>query len=446
MGKQMEKLKLSSLTFLVLIAALTSVTDLCLTSVAIAESSPSPKIENAPNPKLDLNQAKELAQAKTNLQKVLKNLEPKPDQVYSEPELEKIQMALDPVAKIISDQGSKQNQQTANLVTLNENLKDIFDQGLDKDSVEALQNTVGLKDVSGSGEFGAKTTQKLHTFLTAELNQLAAKAPASPISSALPAASAVTPKAKPIVGKHFLAGLLIGGVVALGAIATAAFLQRKQKQQVKTLQEQLSELKRKNSELEAKYSKSKNELFDWSSRYSALESRAKALEQQASGFRSKTPEFPEQRFPENRLPVPEVPQFSTPNDYANTPVVSSLDRLVQTYQVNPKSLQPFAKVTEAPESIDQRRSNPWLKPNLVESSNFDFLVIQDPENASQYWLFPKNGLRVNQYAYETVEALFDCHNYQNQPSSFQVQKPASVTHNPASSSWQLAEKGELQFT
>lgn len=128
-----------------------------------------------------------------------------------------------------------------------------------------------------------------------------------------------------------------------------------------------------------------------------------------------------------------------------SPAFSPMEKLLQAYQANSKSLRVIAKVTEAPESIDQRLNHLSFIPNLIESGNFDYLIVQDEDNANRYWLLPKSSLKVNQYAYKTVQALFDCRNYQNQPSHFQLRKPASVIRNPASSSWQLAEKGEIEF-
>jgi hypothetical protein len=152
--------------------------------------------------------------------------------------------------------------------------------------------------------------------------------------------------------------------------------------------------------------------------------------------------------PTAEVKTPTAPAAAeSPKETAKTAAIpqssSSLQTLLNTYQNNPKSLTVVAKVSETLESIDKRRSNPSLSPKLMEASNPAYLIVQNQENQNQHWLLPKAGLKVNQYEFETIEGLFDCQNYQNQPTQFQVQQPASVTRDGAS--WNVAEKGTIEF-
>jgi hypothetical protein len=268
-------------------------------------------------------------------------------------------------------------------------------------------------------------------------------------SSPLPAgsnqiSSAPTPKA---TGIKLPLLLLSGGVgVAIGAIAAGFYCYTKYKQQAENLAHQLNSSKGKYTKTEAERKRLEEQYLILKRDYSILENERNDLERKFSHLQSVNQRSSDRQSFEgaaSNFPTSNPSQFLAVSE-AN-PALSPMEKLLQAYQTNSKSLQPTAKVTEAPESIDQRRNNPSLAPSLVESGNFDYLIIEDEDNANQFWLLPKHGLKVNQYAYETVQALFDCYNYQNQPSNFQVRKPASVIHNPASSSWQLTEKGEIEF-
>ncbi len=257
---------------------------------------------------------------------------------------------------------------------------------------------------------------------------------------------ALSPTPAPrLAGLHLL--LISGGVgVAIGAIAAGFYCYSKYKQQIQKLEHQLNSLKSKYSKAESEHKKLEEECNNLKKSHSILENERNDLERKFNRLQRVNQQSSERQIFEgtaSNFPISSPSQFLAAS--GASPAPSPMQKLLQAYQTHSKSLQIAAKVTEAPESIDQRRNNPSLAPNLVESGNFDYLIVQDERNTSQYWLFPKNGLKVNQYAFETVQALFNCHNYQNQPSNFQVHQPASVTLNPASSSWQLAEKGEIEF-
>jgi exonuclease VII large subunit len=249
--------------------------------------------------------------------------------------------------------------------------------------------------------------------------------------------------------ERLMLGLLLisGGVgVAIGAIAAGLYCRSKYKQKIEDLKQQLASLQGNYIKTERERKTSEAQYTNLKQNYSNLENKQHDLEREFNQLQRVHQQFLDRQNLESTSRYPTVESTSKfPTISEASLADSSMQKLLQAYQINSKSLLITAKVTEASESIDQRRNNPSLAPSLVESGNFDYLIVQDQDNASQYWLFPKHGLKVNQYAFETVQALFNCHNYQNQPSNFQVHQPASVTRNPASSSWQLAEKGEIEF-
>ena len=121
--------------------------------------------------------------------------------------------------------------------------------------------------------------------------------------------------------------------------------------------------------------------------------------------------------------------------------------LVNTYNTNPKLLEQAAlKVSEPTDSINRRHSDSSQKIVLEKATNSNYWVIRD-ELGVDCWLLPKSKLRMDQYRYETTKALFECHGYHPEYSTFKLVKPAKVI--PLSSdeqTWQLEEPGILEFS
>lgn len=65
------------------------------------------------------------------------------------------------------------------------------------------------------------------------------------------------------------------------------------------------------------------------------------------------------------------------------------------------------------------------------------------ENGTEY-LVPSNNLRLNQHNYKAIEDFFDCKNLQLE-GNFELLKPARVSALPGGETWQLEERGILQF-
>jgi hypothetical protein len=81
-------------------------------------------------------------------------------------------------------------------------------------------------------------------------------------------------------------------------------------------------------------------------------------------------------------------------------------------------------------------------------------VILDKQNQGEYWLFvdsgknyivPKQALKIREDNFSEVQTLFECISYQeDNHSNFTLIKPAVITDR-GNGTWQLKEKGKLQF-
>jgi hypothetical protein len=146
---------------------------------------------------------------------------------------------------------------------------------------------------------------------------------------------------------------------------------------------------------------------------------------------------------QSTAPVRQVDAASTAE--IKTPAAaSSMQGLLEQYHTNPKSLNAVAKVNESAESIDLRLCTPfdYQSPEIVEASNPDFIIVQG-ETPNQGLLLPRHDLKVTQYSYGSIKELFESHNFQKQPTKFQVQQPAIVERS--GNSWQLVSKGKMEF-
>ncbi len=61
-----------------------------------------------------------------------------------------------------------------------------------------------------------------------------------------------------------------------------------------------------------------------------------------------------------------------------------------------------------------------------------------------YCLIPQENININQYQYGNFQRVFDCQNYQETYSDFEVIEPATV-FNCDGNSWQLERKGKIRF-
>ena len=111
-------------------------------------------------------------------------------------------------------------------------------------------------------------------------------------------------------------------------------------------------------------------------------------------------------------------------------------QLISEYNKNPHSLLENAmEVSAADRSSVQevilekvRRGNYWI----LNEADIDYMV-------------PKHNIKINEYNSKTVVNLFECQGYQSEYSGFQLIKPAKVSAISKGETWQLVERGILQF-
>jgi hypothetical protein len=119
--------------------------------------------------------------------------------------------------------------------------------------------------------------------------------------------------------------------------------------------------------------------------------------------------------------------------------------LVGAYNKNRNSLLKIAiEVSETEESINQRRvgSDRAAILEKVGKGKGNYWIVS--EQGVDY-LLPKGNIKINEYNYETVEALFDCHSYRpGYSSDFQLVRPARVSAI-GQQMWELADYGVLEF-
>jgi hypothetical protein len=140
-----------------------------------------------------------------------------------------------------------------------------------------------------------------------------------------------------------------------------------------------------------------------------------------------------------------TPDSHNPQLIANDNLNSPESILVGAYNKNRNSLLKIAtEVSETEESINQRRVG----------SDRAAILEQVAKGKGNYWivseqgvdyLLPKGNIKINEYNYETVEALFDCHSYRpGYSSDFQLVRPARVSVI-GQKMWELADYGVLEF-
>ena len=182
-----------------------------------------------------------------------------------------------------------------------------------------------------------------------------------------------------------------------------------------------------------------------SERISELENKLKVTQsnQQSINYLKKTEQFYNLE--------PNFNPFNQTDNLSQSEVRQPLENLayielVNTYNTNPKLLEQTAiKVSEPTDSINRRHSDSSQKIVLERANNSNYWVIHDV--GIDCWLLPKSRLRIDQFRYETTKALFECHGYQPEYSTFKLVKPAKVV--PLSSdeqTWQLEEPGILEFS
>ena len=103
--------------------------------------------------------------------------------------------------------------------------------------------------------------------------------------------------------------------------------------------------------------------------------------------------------------------------------------------------QQAINVTATEESLTKLRIGSSSRVIFEKNRRGNYSIIK--ENGTEY-LVPSNTLRLNQHNYKAIEDFFDCKNLQLE-GNFELLKPARVSALPGGETWQLEERGILQF-
>jgi hypothetical protein len=122
----------------------------------------------------------------------------------------------------------------------------------------------------------------------------------------------------------------------------------------------------------------------------------------------------------------------------------SLDlQLISMYQHDARSLLENAIVVrETEQSIDQRRDGSAQGAILGKHRRGNYWILN--EGWIDY-VVPKNNIKINEHSLNTVANLFECQGYWFGYSGFKLIKPARVSAISRGETWQVVERGVLQF-
>ena len=142
-----------------------------------------------------------------------------------------------------------------------------------------------------------------------------------------------------------------------------------------------------------------------------------------------------------RQVIPETQM--NPQTSANQYSGSSGLQLILTYQQNPRLLSRNAiEVSETDQSIDKRRLGGGKGAILQKARRGNYWILN--EGGIDY-VVPKNNIKINEYNLNTVANLFECQGSRSGYSGFQLIKPARVSAISRGETWQVVERGVLQF-
>ena len=124
------------------------------------------------------------------------------------------------------------------------------------------------------------------------------------------------------------------------------------------------------------------------------------------------------------------------------PISLEESNLARKYNHNRESFsQQAINVTATEESLSKLEIGISSRVIFEKNRRGNYSIIK--ENGTEY-LVPSNNLRLNQHNYKTIEDFFDCNNLQLE-GNFELLKPARVSALPGGETWQLEERGILQF-
>jgi hypothetical protein len=118
-------------------------------------------------------------------------------------------------------------------------------------------------------------------------------------------------------------------------------------------------------------------------------------------------------------------------------VNSLYEELVDLYNNDIDVLNAYT-VTKVSPSINDRQ-----QVILKKAVSYDYVVVDGEDE--NYWLVPRENIKINPLRYEDLQNIFDCEGYTEDYSSFILAKPAKVSAILEQIHWQLEERGKIKF-
>ncbi|MFN6275412.1 MAG: hypothetical protein ACK4ZI_21870 [Microcystis sp.] len=193
-------------------------------------------------------------------------------------------------------------------------------------------------------------------------------------------------------------------------------------------QERINKINEDSSNLE----ETKRQLDEIQGKLEDLENNIRANERANRKMVSNQSSYPS----ETSVSYPELsPQTQNPISLEESNLAKRYNRARESFS------QQAINVTATEESLTKLRIGSSSRVIFEKNRRGNYSIIK--ENGTEY-LVPSNNLRLNQHNYKAIEDFFDCKNLQLE-GNFELLKPARVSALPGGETWQLEERGILQF-
>jgi hypothetical protein len=141
-----------------------------------------------------------------------------------------------------------------------------------------------------------------------------------------------------------------------------------------------------------------------------------------------------------------IHQSVNSNLYSQSDISNSDSNLLSAYNLNSRSLsQSATTVSESEYTAEQRRLGRSVRSILESNNRGNYWILSEGSNE---YLFPKRGIKINEHNYHTITAFFECmfkYHGSQATNKFKLIKPAKVVMIGSSQTWQVTERGIIEF-
>jgi len=211
---------------------------------------------------------------------------------------------------------------------------------------------------------------------------------------------------------------------------------RTRKEQLESINSDVHSIEQNQEQLAKKiqenFSQAQEEIKIISNRLGDLENNIESNERANRKIVSNQPSYPS----ETTVLYPE------PSPQTQNRISLEESNLAKRYNRNREAFsQQAINVTATEDSLTKLRIGSSSRVIFEKNRRGNYSIVK--ENGTEY-LVPSNNLRLNQHNYKAIEDFFDCKNLQLE-GNFELLKPARVSALPGGETWQLEERGILQF-